>query len=223
MNPLFTPEKVSVCQTCGECCKRYAISVLPAEVQKQAAALKLDLKSYIGLYTRLLLQIVPFSSSNHPLALPTTLLPMSVAQKLKAEGMDSPFVMILPMVGLRKKEYCVFFAPQPFGGSIHSSKPLQCSIFPFASLNRNEDYAKSHDFCGLEKISSPTAYTFAQQEVQRDRMRVYFDSVAEKGMSGVWGMLPAEGDIIFNGKLLAPISLEQANEWVQWAREKNMR
>lgn len=221
MNPLFTNEKVSVCQTCGECCKRYAISVLPHEVQKQARTLKLDEKTYTGLYTRLLVQLVPFSSSNHPLALPTTLLPKALAQKLKAEGVNESHVMILPMVGLKKREYCVFFDPQTFGCTIHESKPLQCSIFPFASLNQNEDYAKAHDFCELEKISSPTKYTFAQQAVQRDRMKEYFDTVSQKGMNGVWNVLPGEGDLVFNGKSLGPITLDELNNWLQWAREKN--
>lgn len=213
---------LTACQKCGECCKRYAISVLPKELSRQAKFFKLSEKEFITIYTRLLVQIVPFSSGNHPLALHTNLIPKKVWSVLKKNGFSSHYAMILPMVGFKKKEYCVFFDPETFGCTMHIVKPAQCSLFPFTSAEDNVDYSKAYDFCELATISSPTKYTHALQAAQRREMKKYFDAVAAKGMLSVWKFLPSEGDIIFGGKKIAEISLTELNQWLGWGKEKSL-
>ncbi len=212
---------VTACAKCGECCKRYAISVLPNELAREAAFFKLSEKEFTSIYTRLLVQIMPFSASNHPLALHSSMIPKKLWKKLQAEGLEQNHVMILPMLGFRKKEYCVFFNPETFGCTMHAVKPAQCSLFPFTSLKDNEDYSQAHDFCEMSKITSPTKYTTAQQTAQRLNMKKYFDLVAKKGLLSVWKNLPNEGDIIFNGKKIAEISLNELNQLLETAKEKN--
>lgn len=211
---------ISACQKCGECCKRYAISVLPNELSRQAAFFKLSEKEFTSIYTRLLVQLVPFSSGNHPLAIHTNLIPQNIWKKLQAAGFEGEYAMILPMVGFKKKEYCVFFNPETFGCTMHSVKPSQCSLFPFASAEDNVDYSKAYDFCELATISSPTKYTTALQVAQRREMKNYFDSVAEKGLLSVWKNVPNEGDIIFRGKKVADISLNELTVWLSAANTK---
>lgn len=212
---------VTACQKCGECCKRYAISVLPNEVERQAKFFKLPVSQFMGIYTRLLVQIVPFSSGQHPLALHTSMIPKALWKKLQDAGFDAEYAMILPMIGFRKQEYCVFFDPKSFGCTMHPVKPLQCSLFPFTSLKQNEDYAKAYDFCELSTITSPTKYTQAFIQVQRQNMHNYFDAVAQHGLAKVWPALPAQGEVVYNGKALEEISLETLNEWLELAGQKN--
>lgn len=207
---------ISACQKCGECCKRYAISVLPHELERQAKFFKLSKEEFTKIYTRLLVQIVPFSSGNHPLAIHTNLIPKTLWNTLKNNGFSSDYAMILPMIGFKKKEYCVFFNPQTFGCTMHSVKPAQCSLFPFASAEDNVDYSKAYDFCELSKISSPTKYTTTLQVAQRQEMKKYFDSVAEKGLLSVWKNTPNAGDVIFGGKKVGEITLNELNQWLKW-------
>lgn len=222
--PIHPPsDAISACQKCGECCKRYAISTLPHELSRQSAFFKLGEKEFTAIYTRLLVQLVPFSSGNHPLSIHTNLIPQNIWKKLQAAGFSADYAMILPMVGFKKKEYCVFFNPETFGCTMHAVKPAQCSLFPFASAEDNVDYSKAYDFCELSTISSPTKYTSAQQAAQRLEMKKYFDAVAQNGLSSVWKNLPAEGDIIFHGKKIADISLNELNEWLVVARNRFVR
>jgi Fe-S-cluster containining protein len=212
---------LTACQKCGECCKRYAISVLPQELERQATFFNLSEKEFTSIYTRLLVQIVPFSSGDHPLAIHTNLIPQNIWKKLLAAGFSSDYAMILPMIGFKKKEYCVFFDPQTFGCTMHSVKPAQCSLFPFASAEDNVDYSKAYDFCELSTISSPTKYTTALQIAQRKEMKKYFDAVAKNGLLSVWKFVPNEGDIIFGGKKVDEISLNELNQWLKWGNEKS--
>lgn len=222
MEALIQPpaHAATACQKCGECCKRYAISVLPHELPRQAKFFNLSEEEFTNIYTRLLVQIMPFSSGEHPLALHVNMIPKPLWEKLKSAGFSSDYAMVLPMLGFRKKEYCVFFNPETFGCSMHVVKPAQCTLFPFTSINENEDYSKAYDFCELSKITSPTKYTTIEQRGQRLNMKKYFDAVAKSGLSKVWKNLPSEGDVIFNGKKIADISLSELNQLLTTAKEK---
>ncbi|MDZ4256840.1 MAG: YkgJ family cysteine cluster protein, partial [archaeon] len=213
-------ERISVCQTCGECCKRYPISILPHERSAQARFMGVSEEEFTRTHTRLLVQLVPFPSSDHPLAIATAMLPKTLVQILESNGLDSPYVMILPMVGLRKEEYCIFFDADTFGCTTHPVKPAQCRLFPFTSLKENEDYATLYDFCGLATISSPTQHTFDHQRAQKERMHAYFDAVAKEGLGGVWGTLPLKGNILFRGKEVSTIRMDELNEWLSLSRSK---
>ena len=185
----------------------------------QVKFFKLSPGQFTSIYTRLMVQLVPFTSGNHPLALHSSMIPQELWKKLQAAGFDKEYVMVLPMIGFKKQEYCVFFNPETFGCNMHAVKPLQCSLFPFASAQDNVDYSKAYDFCELATITSPTKYTTAQQQLQRSAMKKYFDEVAEKGLNNVWHVLPQEGDVVFNNKKIAEITLAQLNEWLTWAGE----
>lgn len=220
--PLPIPTNaITVCQKCGECCRRYKISVLPHEVEQQARFLNLDAPSFIAIYTELWLQIVPFSSTNHPLALHGSLIPKKVWDELKKNGFDSEYAMLLPMLAFHKQEYCVFFNPENFGCNIHSVKPAQCKLFPFTPTKEGEEYAKMYDFCELNRISSPTKYTNGRIELQKEKMHAYFDAVAQKGLDTVWSALPVKGEIVYNGKAISQITLDEMKQWLSWAQNKN--
>ncbi|MBM3282553.1 MAG: YkgJ family cysteine cluster protein [Candidatus Diapherotrites archaeon] len=220
MNPPSAEQIYAICKTCGECCKRYAISVLPRELAREAKFFKLSEKEFTAIYTRLLVQIVPFSSGQHPLSLHTSMIPQNVWKKLQAAGFSSDYAMILPMVGFKKKEYCVFFDPKTTSCTMHEVKPAQCTLFPFTSVEKNIDYAKAYDFCELSRVEKPTNEIFAAQDAQRVEMRNYFDAVAEKGLSNVWKNIPNAGDIIYNGKIISTITLNELNEWLAAAKNK---
>lgn len=220
MKDLTPEETFAICKTCGECCKRYAISVLPHEVAREAKFFNLSEKEFTAIYTRLLVQMVPFSSGNHPLALHTSMIPQTVWKKLQAAGFASDYAMILPMIGFKKKEYCVFFDPKKMSCTMHSVKPAQCTLFPFTSAEKNIDYAKAYDFCELSRVESPTKEIFASQDAQRVQMKKYFDAVAEKGLSSVWKNTPNTGDVIYNGKIISTITLDELNNWLSLGKEK---
>ncbi len=220
MKDLSPTQVFDICKTCGECCKRYAISVLPHEVAREAKFFKLSEKEFTSIYTRLLVQIVPFSSGQHPLALHTSMIPKEVWKKLQASGFASDYAMILPMLGFKKKEYCVFFDPKTTSCTMHSVKPAQCTLFPFTSVEKNIDYSKAYDFCELSRLTSPTKEIFSAQDAQRAQMKKYFDSVAEKGLLSVWKNIPSAGDIIYNGKIISTITSNELNDWLATAKNK---
>lgn len=222
MEPKILPpaQAITACQKCGECCKRYTISTLPHELERQAKFFSLSDEKFVGIYTRLMVQLVPFSSGEHALSLHTNMLPKRVWKKLQTMGFDQDHVMILPMLAFKKQEYCIFFNPQTFGCTMHLVKPMQCSLFPFVSANPHEDYSKAYDFCELSKISSPTSKTKEIQSFQTHAMRAYFDEVAKQGMSKTWKALPASGDIIYKNQVIGTISLKALEKWLSVARAK---
>jgi Fe-S-cluster containining protein len=220
MDTLSPAQVFDVCKTCGECCKRYAISVLPHELKREAAFFKLSEKEFTAIYTRLLVQMVPFSSGEHPLSIHTSMIPKNVWSKLQASGFSSDYAMVLPMIGFKKKEYCVFFDTKTFACTMHDVKPQQCTLFPFTSVEKNIDYSKAYDFCGLSKVERPTKEIFSAQDAQRVQMKKYFDAVAKNGLSSVWKNIPNAGDVIYNGKIISNITLNELNKWLATAKNK---
>ncbi len=218
--PLLLQEKATACQKCGECCRRYYISVLPEEAVREAKFFKLKLEQFIGIYCQLFLQVMPLQSGDHPLALHTSAIPKKLWTAMQKSGINSNYVMLLPMLGFKKKEFCVFFDPKLYLCTMHTVKPAQCSLFPFMAGEKKVDFAKAYDFCELASIASPTKYTHAQADMQKAKMAHYFDAVAKNGMEKVWKFLPQEGIVLFQGKAIAPIALHEMQELLQLARGK---
>lgn len=211
---------ITACQKCGECCRRYAISALPHELKRQALFFSMSEKEFVGVYGRILLQFIPFTSSDHPLAMHVSMIPKGTWDVLKAGGFEGDYVMMLPMVGFKKAEYCVFFDPKTFGCSMHPVKPMQCTLFPFTSLKDNEDYAKAYDFCEQSKNTSPTQETKEIQQHHRKEWKTFFDKVALRGLKGGYEHWPNQGDVIFNGKIVGKITLKGLHTLIEMARNK---
>lgn len=213
---------ITACQKCGECCKRYAISALPHEIESEAKFFKLDVPKFTQIYTRLLVQVLPYSSGDHPLALHTSMIPKAVWDQLKNAGFEGEYAMILPMIGFKKQEYCVFFDPKTFGCSMHMVKPMQCSLFPFTSLKDNEQYAQAFDFCELSKISSPTDKTKEIQKYHWGMWKQFFDMIAVYGLNGAADHWPETGDVIYNGQKMWPITKTEVSKLLSLAKNKNV-
>ncbi len=223
-SPIHPPAgAVLACQKCGECCRRYAISALPHELERQAKFFKMGEKEFIGVYGRILLQFLPFSSSDHPLAMHVSMIPKSTYEQLKKNGFEGDYAMMLPMIGFKKQEYCVFFNPKTFGCTMHLVKPMQCTLFPFTSLKDNEDYSKAYDFCEQSRILSPTEKTKEIQSFHRKEWKTFFDKVALKGLKGGFDHWPAEGDVIHNGKIIGKITLPNLHTLIELARTKDAK
>lgn len=219
--PIHPPvNALTACQKCGECCKRYAISALPHELAREAAFFKLSEPRFTAIYGRLIVQVLPFSSGEHPLALHTSMIPKPVWDKLRAAGFEGEYAMILPMIGFKKDDYCVFFDAKTFGCTMHLVKPMQCTLFPFTSLNENEDYSKAYDFCELSKITTPTSKTSEIQLFHRAQWKTFFDTIALQGLDAAYAHWPAEGDVVFGGKKIFPITQDVLRALVKLAREK---
>lgn len=221
--PPILQEKATACQRCGECCRRYYISVLPDELEREANFFKLKQERFIEIYCQLFLQVLPLQHGDHPLALHTSAIPKSLWNVLHKQGIHSNYVMLLPMLGFKKKEFCVFFDPKLYLCTMHTVKPAQCTLFPFMAGEKNVDFAKTYDFCELASIATPTKYTHIQADAQKNKMAQYFDAVATHGMEKVWKHLPEEGIILYQGKAIAPITLKEMQELLELAREKNVQ
>lgn len=218
--PMLLQEKATACQKCGECCRKYFISVLPDELAREAKFFKLSQEKFIQIYCQLFLQVMPLQQGDHPLAIHTSAVPKKIWEVLQKNGIHSNYVMLLPMLGFKKKEFCVFFDPKLYLCTMHTVKPAQCSIFPFMAGEKNVDFSKAYDFCELASIASPTNYTHAQADLQKVKMARYFNSVAKEGMEKVWSALPKEGIILYQGKSISPITRTEMIELLQLAREK---
>lgn len=194
----------TVCSTCGECCKRYAITVLPGEARAQAQYMGMPVESFMRTRTQLFIQLYPCASKENASCIHESMLPKKWAQGLETKGIQSNFYMVVPQVAFKKKKYCTFYDTHKHACSIHPVKPAQCSLFPFIPWQLNaEAFSKEYDFCELSRVSSPTKHTKADVENHQLKVNAYFKRVQEKGFERVWGALPRTGIVSCRNQTIA--------------------
>mgnify|MGYP001562034748 CR=1 FL=1 len=201
----------SVCSSCGECCKRYAVTVLPPEARAQAAFLGMPLKSFLKSKTQLFVQLYPRMQKENGWCVHESMLPKKWAQGLKEKGIQSNFYMVLPQLAFRKKgAFCAFYDARKKQCAIHSVKPGQCTLFPFVPWQAHStDFSTQYDFCGLSRISSPTNETHQAVLKHQEEVNAYFENARQKGFQRMWPALPSTGMVTCKG---LPIALTGKRE-----------
>ncbi|MDD5148041.1 MAG: YkgJ family cysteine cluster protein, partial [Candidatus ainarchaeum sp.] len=190
---------------CSECCRRYWITVLPAELKKQARLMHLSEKKFIEKYCVLHLNLFPVTVPGKSLVVPSVFLPKKIASRLKRhfEPLPSHFIA-LPSIAFKrgKKGACIFLSNNLC--KIYSARPRQCALFPFISIEKT-DLALEYPFCPALKQKRMPAKKLLEK-AQLLNVSRYFESVAKKGFEKVWPALPSKAVLCLENNFLCGIS-----------------
>ena len=199
------------CKSCGECCKRYSITVLPEEAKAEAELLGIGVQEFVEKYCRLYLELFPMNPKENSLVLSQELLPKRIVEGIEAL-LGKPaeeHYLVLPMLAFRKEEYCVFFEFESRKCKIHSAKPAQCRFFPFISIKPNPDFKIMYPFCaGLREMAEAKGNGAYGME-HYAAVRGYFEGIKENGFPNYWAALPESGIALLEGKEICEISGEE--------------
>lgn len=202
------------CLRCGNCCKQYYITLLPAERDRVARALKQTVQQFTQKYTILHLQLFPLNSPEGNLKIPASKIPEKFLKKINS---NSPYFLTLPHIALKRNSgICIFYDEKSKSCKIHNSKPEQCNIFPLLTTAENPDWKKLHPFCEGLKASNEN-FKPDKGEKHYKKISAYFDGISGKGFKEVWAHWPTEGILALKDKKIAKISEEDFFEIISRA------
>lgn len=196
------------CKSCGECCRRYSITVLPEEAKVEAEFLGVSLEEFLAKHCQLYLELFPMNPKENSLVVAQELLPKRIIEGIEAM-LGKPceeHYLVLPMIAFKKQEYCTFFDSQNHKCAIHTTKPMQCKLFPFISIKPSPDFKEMYPFCaGLQEM--PEAKGTGSYGMEHyEAVKNYFEGIKENGFSHYWPALPESGVALLEGKMICGIS-----------------
>lgn len=220
IKPLAKKDESAICLACGECCKRYWITVLPLEAGKISRFLRISKSEFLKKHCVLQVKLYPKSTPG-VLTFPSAFLPKRVFELLKKEVAEIPSsFFVVPQVVLRREEKntftffngkskkekrlaCTFLHADNSCG-IYESRPGPCRLFPFIAM---PDFRENYPFCGLFKKTFKD-YSI-ESKIYYSKVQDYFKEIDEKGFASVWVSPPAQGLLFLGDKELGSISLEE--------------
>lgn len=216
-------EESIICLSCGECCKRYWITVLPTEAQKISRMIGKSKKEFLENDCVLNVKLYPKSTPGM-LTFPTFLLPERILDLIKKElDLVPQSFFVVPQVVLRREEKsmfdfrekmtkmetrraCVFLNPEN-ACVIYSARPKPCELFPFIVM---PGFSENYPFCLLfQKTRRDYAI---ESKIYYKKIKDYFKSVNDKGFSYIWISPPKKGILFLQEKEIGEISLTELNE-----------
>jgi len=202
VNKLTPKQESEICLACGECCKRYNITLLPEDVSKIAKKLKISKKKFLSENCELFVKVFPKSVPG-VLTCSTAFFPKTVSDLLYNDFNYLPAgFFVVPQISLKRIEngHCQFLDSKN-ACKIYDVRPSPCKLFPFLVV---EGYNENYPFCELFKKTYKN-YSL-QSKVFQKKITTYFKMVDEKGMKKVWGTLPKKGKFFLNELFLGSIS-----------------
>ncbi|MEK6958999.1 MAG: YkgJ family cysteine cluster protein [archaeon] len=205
---LSQKEESDICLSCGECCKRYWITILPSESKAIAKTLKISEKDFLEKHCIFQAKLFPKSTPG-VLTYPSTFFPRRVYNMIRHEmpGVSESFFIVQQIVLKREeaggKKICNFLDSQNYC-AIYKVRPKPCDLFPFIAM---PDIRESYPFCGLFKKTFKD--TSKDSKKYYALIQAYFKQVDKKGLGGVWKNLPKKGLLFLGDKELGEISLEE--------------
>jgi Fe-S-cluster containining protein len=216
-------QESDMCLACGECCKRYWITVLPNEANNISKKLNKPRKDFLENDCVLNVKLYPKSTPG-VLTHSSSFFPKRVFDLLKKEVKDVPeSFFVVPQVVLKREEKivfnfvsdkvkqekrnaCTFLQPEN-ACDIYDMRPGPCRLFPFIAL---EGYREQYPFCELyQKTSKDYAI---ESKIYYSKIQDYFKEVDEKGFESFWRTPPKKGVLFFQEKQIGEIFLEELNE-----------
>ncbi len=207
-------EEEKICLNCGECCKKYSITILPKNAKTISKKLCISEKDFLQNFCELYVQIYPkansshdFDSSNGILVFPTSSFPKPLIKELKGFFSYLPgFFLVLPQIILKKNDGVCCFLDENNFCKIYSARLSPCKLFPFISVVGYEEY---YSFCALSKaikkdFSKESALFFKE-------IKSYFDDVNKKGFEFLWSFPPKKGKLFLRDEFVSEITLDQIN------------
>lgn len=195
-----------------ECCKRYWITVLPAEAKKIAASRKESVSGFVEKNCLLQLQLYPSDKkTGNPLVIPSNRVPKKFRKKIEKElNGFSPFFLALPTMVFKRAANgsCEFLNQQNGLCTIYESRPEQCQLFPFIPWN-NKPLHSLYPFCAFLREKKPEGRYSDYGKAHYQKVAAYFNQVEKKGFLPVWKTVPKKGFLRLDQKPLGKISQKQ--------------
>lgn len=207
---LSTKKEAEICLSCGECCKRYWITVLPEESKRISKKLKLSGKQFLENNCTFHVKIYP-KSVKGILTFPTTFFPQRIFNELRKEvGVVSESFFIVPQVVLKReqimdKKVCSFLK-EDNACTIYKVRPEPCRLFPFIAV---EGIKEQYPFCELYQKTYKNLSK--QSSAYFKKVKSYFKKVNDLGFVGVWKSPPKTGSLYLADKYICEISLSELN------------
>lgn len=197
---------------CMECCKRYWITVLPAEAKKIAASRKERVPSFVENHCLLQLQLYPSEKKLvNPLVIPSDRIPKKFRKKIEKElNGFPPFFLALPTLVFKRAANgsCEFLNQKNGLCTIYESRPQQCRLFPFIPWN-NKPLHSLYPFCTFLQSTKPEGRYSKYGKAHYQKVAAYFQQIEKKGFLAVWKTVPASGILRLDQKLLGTLSQKQ--------------
>lgn len=202
---LTKKQESEICLSCGECCKRYSISILPREVPSLAKTLKISKKKFLENHCELFVKVFPKTIPGI-LTCPTAFFPKKIGDLLYNEFNYVPAgFFVVPQITLKRKEngHCQFLNNDNTC-AIYKVRPSPCKLFPFLVA---PGYEENYPFCELFQKTYKD-YSKQSRKFQKE-ITQYFQEVDIKGFEKVWKFLPNNGKFFLNDSLLGEINKKQ--------------
>jgi Fe-S-cluster containining protein len=193
-----------ICLSCGECCKRYSITILPKEVEEISKQLKISKKKFLEEYCELFVKIYPKSTPGI-LTFSTTFFPKKVGIMINNILSYPPIgFFVVPQITLKRIDGICRFLEKDNKCKIYSKRPIPCKLFPFLVV---PGYEEQYPFCELFKVSSKD-YSKQSRSFSK-KITNYFKDVDEKTFLKIWKNPPQKGKLFLNEELMGEITLKQ--------------
>lgn len=220
VNKLTKKQESDICLACGECCKRYWITVLPTEANKISKALGKTKKDFLENDCVLNVKLFPKTTPG-VLTFPTTFFPKRIFDLVKKEiGNVQESFFIVPQVVLKREEKktfkfkdnksiiekrvaCKFIRPENTC-EIYEARPVPCRLFPFIAM---PGLREQYPFCELfQKTYKDLSI---ESKIYYSKVQDYFKEVDAKGFENLWHSPPKTGILFIQDKEIGPISIEE--------------
>ncbi len=200
---------------CSECCKRYWITVLPAEAKAIAAKLGLGEAQFIKQKCALVAHLYARKEKKDRLTVSSQMLPKKAVLFFEKNfGALPSFFLVLPCIALKRnaKGECVFLK----GGrcTIHGFLPAICRLFPFISLSE-KPLRELYPFCAALQEKEFEQATGSLNEKQRKKVNAYFNAVEKNGFLSQWKALPGNALFLFEGEKELKATKKQFMQFIQ--------
>lgn len=200
---LSAKEETDICLSCGECCRRYWITVLPKEAARIAKQLKQKIPDFLKERCIILVKLYP-KTEKGLLTHPSAFFPKEVIQHLQNSGNDvAVSYFIVPQVVLKRQDRACTFLGKGNLCAIYEDRPKPCSLFPFIAV---PGFEENYPFCGLyHKTWKDNA---RKSDAYFKKIKAYFRQVDTKGFTKLWGSPPKEGILMLGEKQVGILSLD---------------
>jgi Fe-S-cluster containining protein len=203
---LTAKQESDICLSCGECCKRYWITVLPDEATKIAKKLRISRKKFLEEHTELFVKIYPKSTPG-TLTYPITFFPRKLMESvLENSVITSESFFIVPQVVLKRNKKTCSFLEKNNSCKIYSVRPEPCKLFPFIAV---PGYKENYPFCPLFKKEQKD-YS-KKSGAYFSKIQKYFKQVGKIGFNKLWKNPPQKGILFLSDQKIGKISLKEIN------------
>jgi Fe-S-cluster containining protein len=220
MEKLSKQDESDICLSCGECCKRYYITLLPGEAPKIAKLLGKTKSDFLENDCVLNVKLFPKTTPG-VLTFPSTFFPKRIIDLIKKESPQiAQSYFIVPQIVLKREEKKTFkfknnksiiekrnacsFIKADNTCDIYEARPAPCRLFPFIAM---PDLREQYPFC---ELFQKTYKNYAiESKIYYSKVQDYFKEVDSKGFSHFWRTPPKSGVLFFQEKEIGTISLEE--------------